>query len=365
MPPANSSVASTSTLWRSVDALIDRAPGLGSLQAHGVLLLAAQRYRAVGRPLPEAVLQAERTARVGALSVPALLARARSAYSGRMIVFKGPVVANMYPNSARGFVDVDLLVDDAAAAQRQLIAAGFFEVEEPELFADIHHLRPLMWPGLPLKVEVHSRPKWPDGLEAPANDELFAEAVDGHAGVEGVLWPARAHHAMLLAAHGWAHSPLRSLRDLIDVAAVSDRLDRAELAALARRWDLERVWRATTRGIDSILLEACRRPMSTRLWAAHLPAARERTVLETHLEHWIGPLWGLPPRAAIAQGVGSFVYDLKPVAGEPWRDKLKRTCYALRRSAVPRSEHEEQLGEMATRGDLGRIIRERRAEAGR
>ena len=80
-----------------------------------------------------------------------------------MILFKGMEVAARYPDPAlRVFHDLDILVPDSAAAQARLIAAGFEEVGEPEIYEDIHHLRPLRSPGLPIVVEVHHAPKWPD-----------------------------------------------------------------------------------------------------------------------------------------------------------------------------------------------------------
>ena len=58
------------------------------------------------------------------LAVPALLARVRDAYEGRIILLKGPEVALRYTDPARrGFIDLDLFVEDvalaAAAAHRQ------------------------------------------------------------------------------------------------------------------------------------------------------------------------------------------------------------------------------------------------------
>jgi hypothetical protein len=347
-------------IWQAVDELIDRSPDSEALRAHGVIPLAIRRWRAQGRALTATMLLAERFATFGALSVPALLARAREAHDGPIVLFKGPLVARSYPGRARSSVDIDLIVEDAETAQRNFLAGGFVEVDDPELYEDIHHLRPLRWGDLPLNVELHSRPKWPEGMQAPETSEIFAAAVDGEAGVDGILVPDRVQHTMLLVAHGWAHSPLRSLRDLLDVAVMADGLDRRELEELARRWDLARVWRTTSRAIDHLFGDA-RRPASMRLWAGHLAEARERTVLETHLEHWIAPFWGLAPRQAIAEGGGSLLWDLKPVNGESWRDKLARTTAAARRSGASRSEHERQLGEMATRGDLRRIIHERRA----
>jgi Uncharacterised nucleotidyltransferase len=349
-------------MWDIVDGLIDRAPDHGALKVHGIIPLAIRRARALGRELTEDLALAERLATFGSLSIPGLLTRAREAHDGPIILFKGPLVARGYPGSARTSVDIDLIVEDAHQAQRNFLAAGFVEIDEPELYADIHHLRPLRWPPLPiLNIELHSRAKWPEGLVAPDVREIFAAAVEGELGVDGVLAPDPYHHTMLLAAHGWAHSPLRSLRDLLDVAVMADGLDRVELARLARRWDLERVWKTTLRAIDHLFGDA-RRPAAMRLWAGHLDDARERTVLETHLEHWLAPFWGLPPRKALAESGGSVLWELRPVEGESWRDKLERTWQAARRSRVARSEHEAQLGELATRGDLRRLIEQRRAE---
>jgi hypothetical protein len=362
--PAGAGTNSWPDIWKKVDDLIDGAPGYEALRLHGIVPLAVRRYRATGRPLDEDMLQAERLHTFGSLSVPGLLARAREAHDGPIVLFKGPLVSRGYPGGLRSSVDLDLIVEDAPAAQRDFVRAGFLEIDEPELYEDIHHLRPLRWPALPiLNIELHSRAKWPDGLTAPDVSEILAKAVDGETGVDGILAPDRAQHTMLVAAHGWAHSPLRSVRDLLDVAVMADGLDRAELAQLARRWNLGHVWRTTLAALDHLFGDA-RRPASMRLWAPHLEQVRERTVLESHLEHWVGPFWGMPPRQAFAEGGGSLLWELKPVNGEPWRDKLVRTWHAARRSTVARSEHEAQLGEMATRGDLRRIIDERRVQEG-
>ena len=42
-----------------------------------------------------------------------------------MLVLKGPEVSALYPGRARMFVDLDLLVADAPAARKSLLAAGF------------------------------------------------------------------------------------------------------------------------------------------------------------------------------------------------------------------------------------------------
>ena len=105
-----------------------------------------------------------------ALAVPPLLERVRAACDGPLVVMKGPEVAARYAEpSTRPFRDLDLLACDAAAVQRSLLDAGFQVAGEPELYVDIHHLRPLYWPGLPLVIEVHQRPKWPAGLARAAH----------------------------------------------------------------------------------------------------------------------------------------------------------------------------------------------------
>ncbi len=53
------------------------------------------------------------------------------------------------------------------------------EINDPENYRDIHHLRPLWWPGLPLVVELHSRPKWIDGVAGPPVAELLEASAPG------------------------------------------------------------------------------------------------------------------------------------------------------------------------------------------
>ena len=119
------------------------------------------RRAAAGPPgceLGDDLIADETRAAVNELAVPGLLARVRAAWDGPLVLMKGPEVALDYrAPGLRSFGDLDLLTDDAEAAQAALIAAGFHEVFDPEIYKDIHHLRPLWWPGLPLVVELHSR----------------------------------------------------------------------------------------------------------------------------------------------------------------------------------------------------------------
>lgn len=359
---ANAPAKHDARLWERVYELLEHAPTIDALQAHGLLHLGVRRWRAIGRPVPRQLEAIDRGPAIAMLTAPVLLRRVRDAYDGRIMVLKGPLVAERYPDWMRSFTDVDLLVDDAGEAQRALLASGFVEVDEPELFVDIHHLRPLALPGFPLKVELHTRPKCPARIPGTTAGALFESARGGALGHDDLLEPSTPHHAMLLAAHGWGHGPLRSLRDLLDVAVMAQDVEEAELASTARAWGMTRVWATTAGAIDCVLYERARPTLALRSWARHLAEARERTVLESHLEHWVSAFWGLPIRSAFAEALGAFTWELKPAEGESWGDKLRRSAHAIRRASSSRSEHERQLGDLARHGDLRRIVRQRRAD---
>lgn len=336
-------------LWEGVNRLVDRAPHLADLRSHRLELVAARRWRELGRPVPPELVEEERLAALVVLTTPVLLERARAAYDGTMLLMKGPEAAARYPDPAlRIFKDLDLLVDDAETAQSAFLAAGFHAVGDPALYEDIHHLRPLAFPGLPLTIELHSRPKWIAGLTPPSPRELFAVAEEHDAaGVEGVLVLPAAHHALVLAAHSWGHEPLRRLRDLVDVAAVAQGLDRELLRGLAAGWRMERAWATTVRAADALFLGGST-PWAVRVWARNLEKARERTVLENHLARWLSNFWALPaPDAARSLGA-TFAREIRPAPGESWSAKLSRSATAVRNAALRRSEHDESL---ARRGD--------------
>ena len=52
-------------------------------------------------------------------------------------------------------------------------------------------------------------------------DELLAAASPRDGGPAGILVLPPEHHLLLLAAHSWAHEPLRRLRDIVDMALVA------------------------------------------------------------------------------------------------------------------------------------------------
>jgi putative nucleotidyltransferase-like protein len=336
-------------LWQAVDRLIDRAATDDDIRAHRLELLAARRYRACGRSIPPDFITQERLAGLAALTTPLVLERVRAAYDSPAIVLKGPEIAAHYPDPAlRGYGDIDLLVADAESAQRALLAAGFELVGDPELYVDIHHLRPVAIHGVPIHVEIHSRPKWLNGIEPPTTEMLLRSAVCSATAVPGILALPPAHEAVLLAVHSWAHEPLRRLRDLIDVASVAQSADRAEMATLARGWGVGKVWATTIATLDALFANH-RTPWALRLWAQNLKRVRERTVLENHLQRWLSDLWGMSPLAAAARLPRTFRDELGPNADERWGDKLSRSALALRNASARRSHHHRALDERLRR----------------
>jgi hypothetical protein len=327
-------------LWDAVDALVDRAPSLDDLVSHKLELFAVRRWRQLGRPVADELAEAERRAVVTTMVVPLVLEKIRAAYAGDVIPMKGPVVAKLYREpSLRSFSDLDLLVEDPQEAQASLVAAGFAEVDDPTLFEGIHHLRPLWYPGLPLGVELHSRPNWPLGVPAPPVAELFARA---HPAVEGVRALPLECQALLTAGHSWRHEPLRRLRDMIDVVVLADAAGRANVTALAREWGVERLWSSTIAAAEAALFGGSD-SWAVRVWAQNLVTARERTVLESHLTRLLSEFWVLPFGVALARLPKHAARAVLPVESESWGQKLSRTGRALRNATLRRSVHDREV----------------------
>ena len=331
-------------LWDAVDRLVERAPRPSDLYNHRLEFFGARWLRRKGRPVPPSLVMHERRSAALALSVPAVLEHARAATDVPLLLFKGPEVAARYPDPAlRMFRDVDLITPDATEAQRALLAAGFEEVGDPDLYRDIHHLRPLKWPGLPLVVELHSQPKWIEPLAPPDLSSLFEDSRPAVSGAEGLLTPSPARHAVLLAVHSWAHEPLRILRDMVDVAALEREASREESFEVAREWGVERLW-ATAMAAQDCIFAGGRPPAALRIWAKNLALVRERTVLEAHLERWLSDFSAMPFGLAFRRVRGKVARELTPDRGEGWRRKLSRTTLALRNAARRRSDHEHEVG---------------------
>jgi Uncharacterised nucleotidyltransferase len=321
------------TMWERIDGLLERgAPHYRAVRFHRLELLDARRRRAAGLPLGPDLEREEGIAAMSELALPALLERIRSTCDGDLVLIKGAEVAVDYPGPRlRRFGDVDLLASDAAAAQAALLAAGFVEVGEAWRYENIHHLRALWWPGLPLIVEIHDRPKWPDGLTGPPPEELVSAAVPSRVGVDGIGALPAAEHALLLAAHAWAHEPLGRLGQLVDVGATLQRTDPSEVEALARRRDCLRMWKATHRAVRAVL-EGEGHSLAVALWARQLRAVRERSVFEMHLTEAVGPVWaGAPIEAPRA---------LRRLPDESWGAKLGRSARALANARVSKADHD-------------------------
>jgi hypothetical protein len=330
-------------MWERIDSLAEHAPDAAALRAHRLELIEGARRRAAGlAPHPDLAADESRAA-ASELAVLPILTRARDAYDGPLVVVKGPEVALDYRGPRqRPFGDLDILTEDPAAAQAALLAAGFVEVGDPSLYEDIHHLRPLWWPGLPLVIELHARPKWPARSTPPATAVMLATAVPGRLGIAGIDTLPPAEHALLLAAHAWAHEPLGRVGHLLDVAVTLRRTDPREVAALARRWRCARLWRATHAAVRAVI-EGEGRSAGVALWGRHLRSARERTVFETHLQDWLSPLWGLPRTSGARAAVSALVEDGRREGGEPWRAKLDRARVAVGNAGMARSEHDVAL----------------------
>lgn len=336
----------TRTLWDAVDGLIDRAPDTAALRAHRLDILAARRWRALGRSSEPELDDAERFAAVVTLTAPRLLDRVRSAYDGPLLLVKGPEVAARYPDPVlRSFRDLDVLVPDASGVQQELLGAGFEEGGDAESYAEAPHDRPLYLPGFPLLLEVHRTPNWPRGTRAPRFDELADGAIPSRA-VEGVLVPAPAKHVLVLAAHAWMHGPIEKIRDLLDVAVMAAEVDRDDVEAIAADWGALRLWRSTLALVDSLFYGA-RRPPALRLWAQNLPEVRERTVLESHVGRWLAGFSTLPPRPALRALTRAAAADVRPERGEPWSRKLGRSRRALANALARKSAHDSVVGRRA------------------
>jgi Uncharacterised nucleotidyltransferase len=355
-PPHDAGTAPASTVWEHALRLIEAADG--SRPTYGLELLAHRLRRERGATSDPRFEYAEQFGAIRILVAEDLLRRVRTAYDGPIVLLKGLEVALRYPDPVlRPFGDLDLLVPDAAAAQRALLDAGFEERMDPELFIDIHQERPVALPGSPLMIEVHKWAKWPDFIEPPPPEDLFAMAVESRSGVPGIQRLPDAHHAVVVAAHAWTHGPLDRIGHLLDVAILAEGIPRAELRDAAAQLGLERIWQTTIRCADGLFADA---PRSTaeRLWARHLRPLRERTVAESHVEKYVSPFWAYPLPMAVQVSASMLRTELRPAQGETWREKAKRTAVAARHAAVAKSRHDDELGpETEKRRRPGRFTR--------
>lgn len=337
--------APNGVLWRRVDALIDRSPSLADLRSHRLHLLAARRWRSLGRPVDAALAVEELSAVQRTLATDALLDALDASLDQDAIVLKGPSVAALYPDrTLRPSYDLDILVADSSSAQRALVTAGFVPVGPfpDEYYAELHHERPLAMPDRSApSIEIHSRCNWVTWSRSPRfGDLLPLSKASDHPRLR-ILEPEA--HALILSAHSWTETPLRRLSDLVDIAALMTGADHARAAALAQQWQIARMWNATLEVIATLFGDAPA-PLSVRTWGRNLPVVRDRTVLETHLRRWLGPFWALDPRRALYASGRAVLDDLTPTPGETWQNKLKRVRLGVRSPMRSSSEHVAMLG---------------------
>jgi hypothetical protein len=321
-------------LWIAMDVLLERATVQGML-VHQLGPLAAARMRRLEKPVPEALRAEERAALLGMRTGAALVERIRDAYDGPFVLLKGPEVASLYPSRARRFSDIDLLTSDALAVYRQLLENGFIPApDERGTPEQHHHLEELRWPTISLRVEVHSTPNWLPSMRPPLVEEIFEAAVPTSLAIDGVTAPHPLHHTLILVSHAWRDEPLRTLRDLVDIAAMAALVDQRDLDRTAAAWNMGRVWQSTWRAIEHLLYDG---PASIplRSWARHLEEVRERSVLEHHLVRWLSPYAELPLWRAVSRMVRVAREEIQPAAGESWRGKLGRITSALRKPGAP------------------------------
>lgn len=336
-------------LWENVDALVARAPDAVALRHHRLELLAGRQRRVVGLPPDPALHEDERLSALRTMAAGHLLTRIRAAGDEALLLVKGPEVAACYPRpDCRPFKDLDIISAHPEATQAGLIRSGFVEIRS--LGSAPHHMFPLVWPGVPVLVEIHSAPHCVPGLVAPPVDRLLEQARPSLTGVSGLDALDPAAHAVLLAMHGWAHGPLDCLGHLIDVAAVLGEGDRANADAVAADWGCSRLWRSTIAGIDGVLLGG-RGALHMRVWARHLRRARQPRVLETYLARLAAPAWALPPTAVVSGVSAELRRTLLPYEEESWPAQLTRNRRALARTFRPVSEYRETLVHEENRHD--------------
>jgi hypothetical protein len=342
--PVQATTPLAPVLWRRLEELVDRAPDMAALRAHRLELAAARIWKSRGLDVPPELTRRQRETAAMHLSASHVLERVRAAYDGPLMLMKGPEVAARYEHPGdRWFGDLDVLVDDAPAAQRALTAAGFKEIADPRYYDDKQHLCPLIWPGMPVVVELHRRHNRPRWLPQVGSREILELSVPSATGVAGVLAPTPGAHALLLAAHGFAHGPMGQLRDIVDVAAVIAGGDRDEAETIASEWGWRGLWRIFSDAVDA-LVSGGAVPGSLRVLGNHLVEVRERTVFRNHVARTAAPIYALP-RRQIPSAVAAVMLreTIGRAEGESWRYKLHRSRLALGHALMSTSAHEQTL----------------------
>jgi hypothetical protein len=112
-----------------------------------------------------------------------------------------------------------------------------------------------------------------------------------------------------------------------------------EAAAVARSWGVARLWSATSRAIDQLLL-AHERSARQPVWQRHLHETRERTVFEGHVERLVGPVVAASQAAGAPLAAARAVSEtVRPWPGERWSSKLARSRRSVRHASMRESQH--------------------------
>jgi hypothetical protein len=340
-------VGPNDAIWNGVGRLIDGAPSLANLRLHRLHLLAAARWRAAGLAVPPDLAREEAAFAIRRSAADTVLKAMRDSCDGPLLLLKGPAVSRLYPDPAwRPFSDLDVLAEDPERTQRALVAAGFrpYTGQPDQYYEGFHHLRPLLLEGLPGPfVEIHRRPHWVSFEDAPSVSELFSVATEEASGVDGYVALPPAHHALLTAAHSWAHRPLRRMLDLVDVELLAAAGSRHEVAEVASRWNLSRLWRITADVADALIMGG-RPPRELRAWGRALVEMRDVTVVENHVVRFLSPFSVLPLTRALGACATTLLDEVRPVPDEPWRNKLHRMRVELTHPTRSASEQARMLG---------------------
>lgn len=328
-------------LWTSLDRIIAAAPDAAALRRHGLGPIAAWRMRQRGESVPAGIERLALGAAYASVTAAPLLERIVDILQEPVLVLKGPEVARLYPErNLRTYGDLDLLVHDLPSAERRLIDAGFAELMPGKKIEGHHHDSPLGFGGMALMIELHRDPGWLSWLTPSSDRELMRAAAPSGTGVAGALALQPEQQALFLASHAWRHGPYTSLIHLIDIELLRQQTNAAEVAALARRWGIERVWTYLCAMIDWYIYQEGDTPGHVhRWWSRHLDAQRERTLLEYYLA-----IWGRGLAApTFPEQVGSIARDLRfSFTTHSWqsrRQKLGRIAQGARSLALPAGRH--------------------------
>lgn len=334
--------------WLAVMRLIERAPSIDGLQAHRLDLIAARHFRSRGLPVPPELAGRELGMEIHLFRVRRTLAEIRSLVEGELVLFKGLALATRYPSAAlRPFADIDLLVRDPQGVWDTLRAAGFVVADPddvPGSHDDVHHLPPLLDPSLGgIEIEIHRHVSWVPWGTPPTNDEIFRSAKPAEVGVAGILEPAPAHHAVIVAAHSANEVALQRAVDLLDIALLLRECNAGAPAEFASRHGVGRIWRLYQRAVAAELLGALR-AMGTRPWTTALRGGQEPSIVGNHVARFATVLWTRDGPLEIIRGLRETTRnEFLPQPGESSGAKRARIRAALARprSSVPRDTDAE------------------------